>query len=500
MAVAKSPSARISPDPVQLARPGRDLLARLLPIAIHAALLLALLAIEAYFDDPIITLRWGGYVSCLVHLGLMVMEGRRTRIVVTPLSFYFFWYAMAAGAAAVFVASQMERSRFFWFSTARLEAHDLADGYVLCVIGGLCLHAGMQLVRPVDGERRNVSPPRAPLGRWMMSGFGLTGLFFFSIASRLTVLGGYLGGAGGIMSRGSLVALSALALIVGTRRRDLAFWGLLGLGLAIEFVMALRSGSKAFVMYTFLPIIWLALVDRRLRGWMAALAPALIVFYLGLLAPVISTMRVTTAASEGSVVERIFHTFAEGDYKAQPLSENLEGLASRQFEAASVGFIVQEVNRRGFMEGETLDYLLYGFVPRIIWPNKPSVTRGHWFNEYLRQEEDAHTSIGQMATGELYWNFGTVGVCLGMTLIGLLFGGIWRLSGSEPDREPLSLLCHVSTMFLMNNMAEFGTTLMAGVYYFLFFGVLFWLTRRFGLPVAGRRLERPNFATPRLSA
>lgn len=472
------------------------LIRRFFPVFVHGAMLLVVLALVAYFDDPIITMRWGGALSCGVHVALMFVEARRTRLVVTPLSFYFFWYSMAAGAAAVFIAGEMERRRFWWFSTAQLSAQDLADGYVLCLIGGLCLHAGMQLTRPMDDERRNVFPPRAPLGRFMHTGFGLLILFLVGIATRTTSLAGYLGGAGGILNRGSLVALSAFALLVPAKKRDLPFWLMLGLGIAIEFLVTLRSGSKALLMYTFLPIVWLAFVDRALRRWMAVIVPALIIFYLGVLAPVISTMRSTTAESEGPIITRILTTIEEGNYKTQDISDNLEGLFSRQFEASSVGFIVQEVNRRGFMDGETLDYLVYGFVPRVIWPNKPSVTRGHWFNEYLRQERDLHTSIGQMATGELYWNFGTAGVCLGMSLLGLLLGAMWRFSGSAPDREPLALLCHITVMFLMNNMAEFGTTLMAGVYYLLFFGTLFWLTRTFGANVPGRRVE-PRGPSPR---
>lgn len=467
---------------------------RSLPVVIHTLMIGGVFAINELADDPLATLRLGGYLSAAVHVTLMVIEARRARLGITPLSFYFFWYSMASGAAASFVAKTLIKTRLFSFSTAFLEARDLRDGFLICLVGGLFLHAGIQFVRPMPHEAENPFPPKAPLGRFMISGLGLLFLFAVGLATRTTLLGSVLGGASGILNRSSLVALSAFALLVPRQRRDLPFWALLGFGFFIEFVVTLRSGSKALLMYTFLPFAWLLIVDKRLRRWLLLFGPAMVAFYLGILAPVISTMRTSTADSNESITTRIWETVTEGDYKSQSVSDNIEGLMSRQLEAASVGFIAQEVRHRGFMHGETLDYLAYAFVPRALWPGKPQVTRGAWFNRYLRQERDEHTSLGQIAAGELYWNFGYVGVCLGMSLLGLGFGALWRLSGSAPEREPLAFLCNVTIIFSMNNMPEFGTTVLSLVYFAGFFSLFFWLTRSFGVARSHRRMLRPGLS------
>lgn len=72
--------------------------------------------------------------------------------------------------------------------------------------------------------------------------------------------------------------------------------------------------------------------------------------------------------------------------------------------------------------GETLDQLLYVFVPRILWSDKPGANSAQTFNRDFHLSEDPDTHISPTFLGELYWNFGYTGVVLGMTLIGLVFG------------------------------------------------------------------------------
>ena len=88
---------------------------------------------------------------------------------------------------------------------------------------------------------------------------------------------------------------------------------------------------------------------------------------------------------------------------------------------------------------------MYTFIPRLLWPDKPSVSRGAWFTAYLgaaAREEEATTSTGISATGELYWNFGVPGVAVGMCGIGLLYGLLWRMAGANPQK-PFRMLLYV---------------------------------------------------------
>jgi hypothetical protein len=126
--------------------------------------------------------------------------------------------------------------------------------------------------------------------------------------------------------------------------------------------------------------------------------------------------------------------------------------------------------------GETMKYAGYAFIPRLIWPDKPSVTRGAWFSTRLglfQTEADATTSIGMTAVGELYWNFGLPGVLLGMLAIGCGQGILWRMAGADPRGKPVHMLLYVSIMLSMSDMPEAVTVLVSLAVTFLTFKAAF---------------------------
>src|ERR1700751_311682 len=107
--------------------------------------------------------------------------------------------------------------------------------------------------------------------------------------------------------------------------------------------------------------------------------------------------------------------------------------------------MVGEVSRTGLQLGKTIADLYYAFIPRILWPEKPIVSRGAWFTTYVgsaRSEEEATTSTGMTAFGEWYWNFSIPGVVIGTFLTVALFSGLWRLAGSCPIYKPLNMVLY----------------------------------------------------------
>jgi hypothetical protein len=125
-------------------------------------------------------------------------------------------------------------------------------------------------------------------------------------------------------------------------------------------------------------------------------------------------------------------------------------------------------------------YAIYAFIPRVLWPNKPSVSRGTWFTAYLgaaAREEEATTSTGISATGELYWNFGVPGVVVGMCGIGLLYGILWRMAGANP-RTPLRMLLYVLVSIPgMVDMPEAVTVYGGILSQLLLFSAIFYVIR-----------------------
>jgi len=180
-----------------------------------------------------------------------------------------------------------------------------------------------------------------------------------------------------------------------------------------------------------------------------------------------------------SLIETFADIFSEPTGAPSQVSawEPVDALLRRQFDPAPVSYIAGEVQTYGLQYGATMDYIRYAFIPRILWPDKPAVTRGAWFTVYTgfaETEAEATTSTGITATGELYWNFGLPGVLAGMFVIGWLLALLWRLAGTDPRGDIVRTLLYVSLMLQMNNMSEFVTVLVSvAVMTLLFGGLLF---------------------------
>lgn len=102
------------------------------------------------------------------------------------------------------------------------------------------------------------------------------------------------------------------------------------------------------------------------------------------------------------------------------LTGGLEYFADRITLKSSVE---QIVSRSGvdiaFQQGRTIEPLLYAFIPRFIWPTKPSSSMaGQLFNREFKISASKNTFISTSQVGELYWNYGWSGLVIGMILIG----------------------------------------------------------------------------------
>ena len=72
--------------------------------------------------------------------------------------------------------------------------------------------------------------------------------------------------------------------------------------------------------------------------------------------------------------------------------------------------------------GSTLEPLLYVFVPRVLWSDKPTDSAPQSFNREFHISANPDTYISPTHMGEMYWNFGYPGIIIGMALLGALLG------------------------------------------------------------------------------
>ncbi|MDI3288179.1 hypothetical protein [Polyangium sp. 15x6] len=426
------------------------------PLVPHALLVFIGFVTLWLADEPATTLYVTGAAVCVAFPWIILLEVRRAPLGLSPISFYFGWNTVALGFAAIHHGNKLADGIPIRFSVQTIYPDELAGGYVMYLLGSFALHAGLQFMRPLSrpGER---SPP-------VGSGF----LLLWAIGAFLRIIGpaisvGGFGAFSGLVQWGSLTALTAYVVHQGENHRRASFWIIFALGTALEFAVNLRAGSKAFLMFSFLPAGLLFARQRPLRRWLPVLGIALSVFYLGVVAPVVAASRQAAEVSGENTSDRIVRTYAQGDYETgDGIEEQATAFFERSFEPIPASFLYGEVERHGLRLGETFDYLAYAFVPRLFWPDKPTVSRGGWFYYYIgaaRSEAEATTSIAQTAAGELYWNFGFPGVLFGMGAIGALFGFLWRLTTPFPEQDPIRLVLYIALVFNMIDMAEAGTTL-----------------------------------------
>jgi oligosaccharide repeat unit polymerase len=282
----------------------------------------------------------------------------------------------------------------------------------------------------------------------------------------------------GILVWAPNAALCTYCLSSSPAKRRL-FWPLITAGCLAELAWNAQTLSKAYIMYSFVPILWTCIYFKGYRRWLIPFGLSLLTFYFFIVAPVIGRAREEIRRQDDSEqVTQLFnvyqlHSIFDIDVMAQG-----ENFFERQFDPIMIGFIYGEVEKYGLLYGESMDYLTYAFVPRFLWPDKPNVGRGAWFTVYLGgafNEEEATTSTALTSPGELYWNFGTPGVLGGMIIIGSLIGLLWRIAGAKPQMHPLWMLLYFLSIIAVVDNAEAGVMAVSACHRLLVLGPLIWL-------------------------
>jgi hypothetical protein len=111
-----------------------------------------------------------------------------------------------------------------------------------------------------------------------------------------------------------------------------------------------------------------------------------------------------------------------------PFKQNSQTLLQRVDGYQYLLVIIDGIGNRGqrFQEGFTLMILVYAFVPRMWWPEKPDLSTGQLFNRTFHLSESELTYIPSTQLGEFYWNFGLLGVIVGMLMSGFMIGVVNR--------------------------------------------------------------------------
>jgi hypothetical protein len=200
---------------------------------------------------------------------------------------------------------------------------------------------------------------------------------------------------------------------------------------AVLFVQA-ATGFVTDIKTTVLigPVIFLAM-SLFIRGrisftWLGAMVvmAALVFPVLTAHRAIVGELGLSRAQALPETVSLVLRSIAEAAERGTRIEEERsETFLERTFLKSSVEIIV---NKAGvdvpFRNGETMEPLLYAFVPRLIWDSKPGLNAAQQFNRTFHLSDDADTYISPSFLGEMYWNFGWLGAMVGMAIFGVTIG------------------------------------------------------------------------------
>ena len=247
--------------------------------------------------------------------------------------------------------------------------------------------------------------------------------------------------------------LGVLILSYGYARYRTFFWFALILAILVsQIVLGFLGDTKSFALQAgALIILTRMLIDNRLpRAWIIAAAAGTVILF-----PLFQAYRTEVAGERGmnraQAVQNLGKVIDIVLGARDKVTEGKPGVRSQTFfERASLkGNVELVVARAGvdtpFQLGHTLIDLPLAFVPRLIWPDKPTVPAGQLFNKVVVGGE-GDTFISPSHLGELYWNFSWPGAMVGMFLIGSLAGFIGAKTSLAEVKSVTRLLVLLATV------------------------------------------------------
>jgi hypothetical protein len=181
------------------------------------------------------------------------------------------------------------------------------------------------------------------------------------------------------------------------------------------------------------------------------------------------------------------------------------GFSSTEERSANLDVLADVIRRTPvevqYWGGKTYLSLVGAFVPRFLWPDKPTKELGQGFGHrygYLNPR-DEKTSLNLPVLVEFYANFGMTGVIIGMWLVGLIYFAVDHAVNNPGQSMLVSLAGIILIVPLMNIESDFSLTfgglIMNGVALWL---VLRTIRRRAIVPGATRALPELLVTLPAL--
>jgi hypothetical protein len=242
-----------------------------------------------------------------------------------------------------------------------------------------------------------------------------------------------------IPSLGAAIATLISLLIVGACLRiwlaqregnTVKYWLTVAALPLLPVVTLVQNGFMSFGTYWMLAAASFTFAQSKHRTFYLLLAPFLVYFALSIFMNWMAArteFRQKSWHGNASLEQRIDNAnlmFKNFEWFNSEKPEHREVVDSRLNQNIIVGAAVERLTAGAvpYSYGQTLEELLIGLIPRVIWPSKPAVggKGGAIIEKYSGMAFDELTSVGAGQVLEFYITFGTAGVIAGF----LIYGGV----------------------------------------------------------------------------
>ena len=229
-----------------------------------------------------------------------------------------------------------------------------------------------------------------------------------------------------------------------TRIYVLALWLVL---MPLQIIVDAGSGFLYPVFRDVFVLLMVYLLVKKRIPW----TPLLLVVCVGLLLQTVKTDYRLTVQTATGPSQQVGSTFTNAVNYVPLVGQRLPDLLNGTALYDDARTIVNRLDNRSifaqvvyltpdtvpYWHGETYLWLPSKIIPRFIWPDKPAETGGQAFGHryFLLDPQDTGTSINMPQIVEFYVNFGTIGVLLGMVVIGLLYSMLRYVFELRSDNE-----------------------------------------------------------------
>jgi hypothetical protein len=315
------------------------------------------------------------------------------------------------------------------YSFSALYPVDIIRGQLSTILGLVCLligyasPAGRALTAFLPRFRRDWPPPAALAVAILMIPFGwsilLSGLFGLNLAS--------LGSGFYSVFGSSYVYGIALLSIVYARHKSPTALLMLFVVVPITSFFGLFTGSKTAVLIAgAMVVLSIILVQRRIRArWLVLGAlTATFIFPVTMFVRADILQQNTLSAADalrnpGATLTRVA-AFMTTSKPEEYFMDGLLAVVGRMDCIGAASVLIRDTpGVAPFQNGRTLGLFFVAFIPRAIWPNKPTITIGRYITDVYGSGPEIDSSTAPTQLGELFINFGYPGIIGGMLFYGI---------------------------------------------------------------------------------